>query len=97
VGKTLSVAMAERGIQRKIGGGENAGRVLAHENVVRAFKCVKITGNTMAIKLPMPGDAKAEQCSIVAYVQDDLMRVLGANAASVIRKTSDETDKPERR
>jgi hypothetical protein len=94
IGKTLNVALAERGIERKVTGGENAGRMLVHENIVRAFIRANITDNTMTIKVPMPADAKAEQCSIIAYVQDDLMHVLGANAATLTGKASGATDKP---
>ena len=83
VGKFLNVALVQRGIQRKIGGGENAGRSLSHENVVREFHGTKTTGVTTSVTMKMPADAVADQCSVIAYVQDEAMHVLGANAVDL--------------
>jgi len=80
VGKTLNVALVERGIRRKIAGGENAGRSLAHENVVRAFDTIRLTSPHTTVKLTLPDDAASRECSVIGYVQDDSMRVLGANS-----------------
>ena len=83
VGKILNVALVQRGIQRKIGGGENVGRSLTHENVVRGFESMKTVGAKSSVKVSLPGDAAVDQCSVIAFVQDDAMRVLGAGAVEL--------------
>jgi len=83
VGKFLNVALVQRGIQRKIGGGENSGRSLSRENVVREFQSAKTTGLMTSVRLTLPVGAAAEKCSVIAYVQDDAMHVLGANAVDL--------------
>ena len=83
VGKVLNVALVQRGIERKIGGGENTGRRLKHENVVREFQSVKTTALGTSLTLAMPADAAADQCSVIAYVQDNAMRVVGAGAVEL--------------
>jgi len=83
VGKTLNVALVQRGIERKIGGGENGGRVLRHENVVRAFESVTTVGSPTNVKLAIPPDAVVEKCSVIAYVQDKSMHVLGAGGVDL--------------
>jgi hypothetical protein len=83
IGKVLNVAIVQRGIQRKIGGGENAGRSLSHQNVVRAFESVKTVEPKSSLKLKLPTDAAVDQCSVIAFVQDDAMHVLGAGAVDL--------------
>jgi hypothetical protein len=83
VGKMLNLALVERGIRRKIGGGENAGRSLSHENVVRAFESMKTTGPRSTVSLVIPAAAVSAQCSVIAYVQDESMHVMGAGAVNL--------------
>lgn len=77
-GKTLNVALAERGIERRIANGENAGKVLRHENVARAFESIRVADLTGKVELAVPADAVVGHCTVVAYVQDERFRVTGA-------------------
>jgi hypothetical protein len=76
----LHIGLVERGIIRQIQRGENAGRKLKHENVVRAFQTVdssKISNGR--IELPLPTSVNLENASIVGYVQNnETMEILGA-------------------
>ena len=65
IGKTLNLALAERGIERRIGKGENAGKVLRHENVVRAFESVHVEGANGKVELPAPADAVRKEIGCV--------------------------------
>jgi hypothetical protein len=86
-GKMLNLALVERGIEREIKRGENAGRVLRHENVVREFQTFRIAGSSAKSTLPLPPDAVLKNCSIIAYIQDGQMHVLGASAVDLAGTT----------
>lgn len=78
-GMHLNIALVERGLKKKIARGENSGRTLHHENVVRVFKTVEI-GEGKTMLLP-PKDVDRSQTSVIAYVQEaDTMRIVGASA-----------------
>jgi hypothetical protein len=64
----LNIALVESGIATKIQRGENEGRTLKHDNVVRYFKTIKMTENTEGpLELPfMPTDKQA----IIFYLQE---------------------------
>jgi hypothetical protein len=76
----LHVALAERGLRREIRGGENSGRVLYHDNVVRAFETVELKNATRGeVVLPVPHNLAFGNSSVMAYVQDRKNgRILGA-------------------
>jgi hypothetical protein len=66
----LCVALVERGLHSKITAGENAGKELDHENVVRNFHRAAITKKEDAMALQIPKGVKMENCSLIAYVQN---------------------------
>jgi hypothetical protein len=74
------LALVERGIVRDIGAGENTGRRLHHDNVVRAFTTIDLgTETTRTIDLQIPADVVRQRASVIGYVQHaDSMRILGA-------------------
>lgn len=76
----LHLALVERGIVRDIGAGENAGRRLPHDNVVRVFTTVDLGAETtQTIDLQIPPDVVRQRASVIGYVQHaDSMRILGA-------------------
>ena len=82
-GSVLTLAAAERGLATKVRRGENAGKTLRHENVVRAFATVPLSGEgTGRATLDLPADASPANITIVAYAQNpNTMSVLGASAA----------------
>ncbi len=68
----LHVALVERSIVKEIRRGENSGRTLRHENVVRVFETVKLEEEMRGqIFMEAPKEVKLENSSIVAYVQRD--------------------------
>jgi hypothetical protein len=79
----LNVALVERGILSSVPKGENAGRRLSHENVVRAYKTVQIAQTHASLKLAIPHGVVTGNCSVIAYVQNERLAVLGATDASV--------------
>ena len=75
----LHIALVERGLKMNIARGENKGKTLHHENVVRVFKTVDPGEGQMTIQPPK--DVDRGQTSVIAYVQEaDTMRIFGASA-----------------
>jgi hypothetical protein len=80
-GQILHIALVERGLVNKILEGENAGRTLEHDNVVRLFKTISLekNGSKGSIDLKYNSGIYPEKMSIIAYVQDSKkMIILGA-------------------
>jgi hypothetical protein len=79
-GSVLHVALVEGSIRREIRGGENRGRFLLHENVVRAFKTVSLKKSLSGhADLAVLADLVLDNAAIIAYVQDrETRRILGA-------------------
>lgn len=70
-------ALVERDLVQNVKRGENSGRVLKHENVVRSFETV--TSKSGVVSLEVPTDMTLENSSIIAYVQNSAtMEILGA-------------------
>jgi hypothetical protein len=75
----LNVAVVERDLKSDIRRGENAGRVLHHDNVVRVFKSVKLDEATGEISVAIPKGIDTSKSSIIGYVQNvKTMEILGA-------------------
>ena len=101
----LCVALVENGINRRITGGENKGRVLSMDNVVLDFKCIELaglTGHEFSFDLKKATGKKQRNLGAVAFVQrTDNMDVLGAQATRIHWQTREEENpepdtKPER-
>lgn len=76
----LNMALVERGLKVDVARGENAGRLLQHDNTVRRFASVRMTSESGEISIDIPGKIDLTRASIVGYIQDSgTMRVLGAN------------------
>ena len=65
----VRVAVVERGIVSHVLAGENLGKSLHHENVVRAFVTVPIQGTDVATSLEVPRAVDRRQAEVIAYVQ----------------------------
>lgn len=76
----LHIAAVEAGVVSRVSRGENAGRALRDENVVRAFLTVPLDSTTEGtVTLPIPEGTVASHTSIIGYVQDrSTMAILGA-------------------
>jgi len=69
-GNVLNVAVVERNIKRQIKRGENRGRTLRHENVVRSFQSVKLNEENGTASLNIPESVDMDNASVIAYVQN---------------------------
>lgn len=80
----LNVAVVERGLVSEIARGENAGRTLRQDNVVRAFTSLGLSAERGRVELEVPPDLDPRQASVVGYVQNDGDKaVVGAAAVDV--------------
>lgn len=78
----LCVALVQRGVVSKVERGENAGRILKHEAMVRAFKTQSLLrGPAGRVTFHIPRGIDLSTASLVAFVQNPAtMAILGATA-----------------
>ncbi|MEM8893976.1 MAG: DUF1223 domain-containing protein [Bacteroidota bacterium] len=82
-GYVLNVALVERDIENYVPRGENRGRTLHHDNVVRFFTTYN-SAKSGSVTVDLPGDAILENCSVVLYAQGKQNReVVGATAKAL--------------
>jgi hypothetical protein len=75
----LMFVVVERGLERRILSGENAGKLLVHDNTARAFRRAPAGGGRLRIALP--ADIDRDRSSLIAVLQDPTtMRILGGSA-----------------
>ncbi len=81
----LQVAVVERGLVTDVPRGENAGRNLLHDNVVRHFQTIMLDGvGNGTAELELSTLLQPENSSIIVYVQDaGDMSILGAVSLSL--------------
>jgi len=83
-GAVLNLAVVERALTSDVGRGENAGRTLRHDNVVRSFQSRPVAGNEVTETIHLPHQVDRRNASLIAYLQDPRsMRVLAAIASSL--------------
>ncbi len=77
----LHAAIVEKGLTTAIKRGENIGRTLHHDNVVRIFNTWDLSKSIDGkLSLEFPNDVKIENASLVVYAQKpSTMEVLGAD------------------
>jgi len=81
-GTVLNLAVVERALATDVGRGENAGRTLRHDNVVRAFESHTVAGDAVAVTVNLARQIDRRNASLIAYLQDlQTMRVLAATTA----------------
>lgn len=81
----LNVAIVESGLSQNVTRGENNGRRLSHENVVRSFKTRQFDGTLNTIILDIPSDLVFENANIIIYTQDqDSWQVLAAKSQPLV-------------
>lgn len=79
-------AVVERGLSQTPDRGENKGRTLEHDNVVRAFKVEALEGDDATIEIDVPSDVDRDHASIIVYVQDTRTRkILGVTRVAMAR------------
>lgn len=83
-GRVLNIALVESELSVKVPRGENAGRTLHHDDVVRAFTTVALDGTGAGnIDIPVGAGLRRESLSVIAYVQDPAtMAITGATQSA---------------
>ena len=77
--RVLNIAVVERGLSSDVPRGENAGKTLTHENVVRSFKTVALKdAPTGAVPLTPPVGVKLANASVIVYIQQAGHRSISA-------------------
>ncbi|WP_433319720.1 DUF1223 domain-containing protein [Micromonospora sp. CA-269861] len=77
----LNAAIVERGLDSEIARGENAGRTLRQDNVVRAFRSVGLDAEQGQVELVAPLGFDPQSASVVGFVQENGHRaIVGATA-----------------
>ena len=75
----LNVALVERGLSQKVSRGENRGRTLEHDNVVRGFDSRQFDGTENTFEISIPDDLMKKNASHILYAQhQDTWEVLTA-------------------
>lgn len=77
----LNVALVESGLSQDVSRGENRGRVLRHDNVVREFESMELDAIMGRSRLDIPDDVNRANAQVIFYVQRKGSReVLAAEA-----------------
>jgi hypothetical protein len=83
-GAVMNIAVVERGLVSKVPRGENGGRTLRHENVVRVFQAVRLNESGKgSVELKLPADLVRKNSSAIAYIQEGAGAVIGASAVDL--------------
>ncbi|MGW3889957.1 DUF1223 domain-containing protein [Micromonospora chokoriensis] len=72
----VNVAIVERGLDSEIARGENAGRTLRQDNVVRAFASTSLNAERGRMELVAPVHLDPRSAAVVAYVQENGNRAI---------------------
>ena len=67
----INVALVERGVESQVTAGENGGRQMRHDNLVRELKTVELDDSDIQgdIDLNYPKEGNVKDYSVIAYVQ----------------------------
>ena len=66
----VNFALVERGLTTDVTAGENAGRTLHHDNVVKDFICMRAKDIPAQVRLPLYRILDRSQASVIVYVQN---------------------------
>jgi hypothetical protein len=78
---SLVVALVESGVETRVNKGENAGKTLRHEHVVRIFRIQRLRQPAGTMPLPLEGLPPGPRFSVIAYVQQiQSKHILGATS-----------------
>ena len=80
----LNAALVERGIENQATSGENAGKLLKHDNVVREFKTILMSDEEGVVRLSAPITDNIRRFSIIVFMQNtDDMRIIAAEGQDI--------------
>ncbi len=66
----VNIALVERGLSTDVTAGENAGRTLHHDNVVREFRTMPLTQAEAQVTIPLNKISNTSQASVIVYAQN---------------------------
>jgi hypothetical protein len=69
-GDVINFALVQRGLATEVTAGENAGRTLHHDNVVREFQTVPLTSAEAQVTISLNKISDTSQASVIVYVQN---------------------------
>ena len=69
-GDVINFALVERGLTTSVTAGENAGRMLHHDSVVKEFQTMPVTQATAQLKIPLNKIRDFTEASLIVYVQN---------------------------
>jgi hypothetical protein len=76
---SLHFAIAESGLTSKIGKGENAGKTITHDQVVRIFYSLDLKEKNGMASIPLKGLRLNANCKLIAFIQHkQTMKILAA-------------------
>ncbi len=82
----INVAIVERNLSQDVKRGENRGRRLSHDNVVRAFDTRSFDGKEHTFTLQLPNGLKEQDSSLIVYSQSaDNWQINGAKQLSLMK------------
>ncbi len=80
----LNLAIVERGLSQHVTRGENRGRRLFHDNVVRSYATRQFDGRTNQFKLAVPSSLDIKKSSLIVYAQlESTWEIVGAEKISL--------------
>ena len=80
--ETLNVAVVERDVENYVARGENSGKTLHHDNVVREFKSFPLQRQSqLEIKIPPLNSTKT---SVILFIQDKRQKILSASVKPIL-------------
>lgn len=84
-GDYLYLALVERNLSNQVKKGENAGKRLSHDNVVRIFQSYPAQEGLGELIWPLPPDVDKKNLSVIAFLQNPrTMAIAAAAGADVI-------------
>lgn len=84
----LNVGVVESQLSSKVARGENGGRTLRHDQVVRLFQQQPLTESNQTIKLTLPSAVSRDRARLIVFVQERAsLKVLGAAGADIPKET----------
>lgn len=76
---SLHFALVENHLVSKIGKGENSGKTLTHDGVVRIFYSIELNNKTGVTGIPLKGMKLSADCDFIAFAQHkQTKKILGA-------------------
>ena len=73
---TLVAAIVEDGLSTDVKSGENKGKTLRHDRVVRAFAHASVKDGAAEVELRLPAGVKEGNCRVVVFGQDEKSMVV---------------------